>query len=210
MAPSLPTDSSNPTPKTTLRLFYADPTDLTATIPDQQDSQLRLFAALIDPFTLVNIYTALLPIKHPTLPAWSITAGISSIVSFFTKWPILIPRVVPPFDPAVVVARDYSLADDSLLKPTAASIPIPSLELGDWAWLQPYCTNAEHGEKKTQYDALGVSPGVTDGLGYAVYGCGGVSPDEEAYGIRVGCPPRTRESRGTVMRISMVMATTCA
>lgn len=162
----LPADPSKSIPSATLRPFYADPTDLTTTIPEQQDSQLRLFAALIDPFTPVNIYTALLPIKQLTLPSWSITAGISNIVSFFKTGPILIPTDVPPFDPTAIVTKDYTLADDSLLKPTTASIPIPSVGLGDWAWLQPYYANAENGGKKTQYNALGVSPGVTNGIGW--------------------------------------------
>lgn len=136
--------------------FYADPTDGTGDVIAIANQKLTKFAALIDPFTSIHAYTALLPIKQLQLAPWVIDHGINRIAAFFRIGPILVDEDVPPYDATKEVTQDYRLDDDTAPTPTG-SISVPSVKLGEWNWLQPFI-QGEGDDATTVFNALEVDP----------------------------------------------------
>ncbi|KAI9749955.1 MAG: 40S ribosomal protein S28, partial [Chaenotheca gracillima] len=134
----------------TLRPFYPDPHAMD--YMSEINGNLQVFAGIVDPFTAVHVYTALLPIRQLQLPPWTIEQGLSVISTFFKFGPILVPNDVPQFDPTKIIAKDYRLDDETPMAQTG-TIPIPAIGLTDWGWLQPYWDPVE---KATNYNLLGV------------------------------------------------------
>ena len=150
-----PDTAKNPS-LTSLKPFYIDPLTVnsTATYTAQRASQYKLYAALIDPFTPLHLYTALLPIKQLQIPAWALQEGVSRIATFFRMGPILSPADVPAFDPTQVVAEDYRLDDDARRPKEIGTLGVPSVSVADWSWLQPYWDDVGG---KTRYNLLGLT-----------------------------------------------------
>ncbi|MCJ1404015.1 hypothetical protein MMC11_007239 [Xylographa trunciseda] len=124
---------------TTISPFYPDPH--AADFAQERMQKIRVFAAIVDPFTAVNCYTALLPVRQMKLPQWTIHTGLNEISAFFKMGPFLVPSDVPAFDTTKIVAKDYKLDDPNAPQPNG-TLPIPSVGMGDWAWLQPYANRA--------------------------------------------------------------------
>lgn len=95
---------------------------------------LVTFIGLIDPFTPINLYTALLPIHQ----LWTVDLGIKEINTFFKTGPLLLSHDVPPFDASKAVIYDYRLDYEDAAPQTTGKIGVPSVGLWDWAWLQSY------------------------------------------------------------------------
>ena len=150
--------SSNPTvtsaispTDTVLKPFYADPSDKNVTLTAQRRKRTTILFGIIDPFTPVHIYSALLPIKTLTLPSFSISNGLANISTFFRLGPVLIPGDVPPCNDAMNVSQDYNFQSNP--PATNGKITIPSVGLGEFAWLQPY------GQIGTKYNFMDVDSG---------------------------------------------------
>lgn len=147
----------------TLKPFYMDVTDASHTNPVEydymsyEDNKLNIFAALVDPFTPINIYSALLPVKQLSIPPWCLASGIGRIASFFKTGPILLANDIPTYDSSKDVSKDYTL--DALPQPNG-SIAIPAVTAADWRWLQPYAQS----DGSTKYNALGVQTPSTKPL----------------------------------------------
>ena len=133
--------------------FYVDPSKR-ADYLDATDSYLNPLAAIVDPFTPVHVYSALLPIKQLAIPSWCISDGLGRIASFFKTGPTLLANDVPAFDPNKEIAQDYRLGDPDMPK-TNGTIPIPSVSMADYKWLQPYWVNA-NGAGKTKYNTMDI------------------------------------------------------
>ena len=131
--------------------FYADPSDTNKTLTAQRRMRTTIFSGIIDPFTPVHIYSALLPIKTLTLPSFSISNGLANISTFFRLGPVLIPGDVPPCNDELNVSQDYNFQSNP--PATNGKITIPSVGLGEFAWLQPY------GKPGTKYNFLDVDNG---------------------------------------------------
>lgn len=122
------------------------------------DMNTTIFAALVDPFTPVHIYSALLPIKQLQLPSWTVDRAMARLASFFRKGPTLIASDVPTFHPntstqTFVVDRDIPL-DDPKQPVQTGEIAVPAVSVGDWNWLQPYATSSSNSGLK--YNELAV------------------------------------------------------
>jgi len=143
--PSPLTSSSNPTHPISSSIlpsvapYYIRPDNLdTATFTSQRNKQLKVFGAIVDPFTAFHAYTGILPIGTLKLPSWTVQSALEKMTAFFHVGPIITTSDVPPF------SADYELtsAQDEKIMPTGpggtGGIGIPSLPIGDWAWLQPY------------------------------------------------------------------------
>ena len=115
--------------------FYPDPHS--SNFSQARMGSMEVFAGIIDPFSPLNCYTALLPIQQLKLPPWTIDFGLKEIAAFFKMGPFLVASDVPPFDGTKVVNQDYRL-DDQAAPASNGSIPIPAVGIGDWGWLQPY------------------------------------------------------------------------
>ncbi|MCJ1256561.1 hypothetical protein MMC24_004383 [Lignoscripta atroalba] len=145
-------DPSKPMPtNTTLSPFYVDP-HVTDYAKDTNE-MLKIFAGVVDPFTAVNCYTALLPIRQLQLPPWTIEQGLSALAAFFKFGPIMIPYDLPPFDSTKVITKDYRL-DDSSAPTQTGTLSIPAVGLGEWSWLQPFW---DSDKMQTNYNLLGVT-----------------------------------------------------
>ena len=135
--------------------FYIDPSQRPDYI-DATDSYLNPLAAIVDPFTPVNIYTALLPIKQLAIPSWCLSSGLDRIASFFKTGPTLIANDVPDFDPTKEVKEDYCL-NDPTMPATNGAIPIPAVGMADFKWLQPYQVEENGaGRGGTKYNTMDI------------------------------------------------------
>ncbi|KAI9692831.1 MAG: hypothetical protein M1822_004825 [Bathelium mastoideum] len=144
-------------PYPTLKPFWLDPE---AYIPDEptneayataaqayernRDSKLRIFGALIDPFSPVTGFSSILPVRTLTLPPWTWESALKKMTTFFHAGPLLVTSGVPAYDPAQRLDEDYNLAE----KEPAGKVQLPALQAADWNWLQPY--------EGADYMALGV------------------------------------------------------
>ena len=142
-----PDPQKQPQP-TTLKPFYIDPVADDYAV--QRNLQYKTFAALVDPFTPLHCYTALLPIKQLVIPPWALQDGVSRIASFFKIGPILSPVDVPAFDAKKEVAEDYRL-DDKTRPVETGTLAVPAISVADWSWLQPFWDG-----EKTRYNLLGL------------------------------------------------------
>ena len=155
-------DPANQPALSGVRPFYIDP----STEPDYvaaMGTKYSLFAAIVDPFTPIHVYSALLPIQQLQIPPWCISQGLNQIASFFKTGPTLIANDVPAFDATAKVAEDYRLDDKNAPKSTG-SIAIPAVSMADFKWLQPYwvdgsgavAENAGDDNGSTEYNVLDI------------------------------------------------------
>ena len=158
---------------TTLQPFYANPH--TDDVQTQRNDAMQIFPAIIDPFTAVHIYTALLPIAQLKLPPWILSTQLKNIASFFKIGPLLLPSDVPACDDTKVVTENYKLDDPAMQGMLNGEIELPNVGLADWGWLQPYYDYKDLGYGNTKYNILDVKnqkvkPTWTGGPATAVEG----------------------------------------
>ncbi|GME34033.1 hypothetical protein FN846DRAFT_301180 [Neofusicoccum parvum] len=131
-----------------LQPFWVDPTadGVTAqpagaadTYRRLREAQLRPFGALVDPFAPLHAATGVLPRLPLRLPTWTWQAALARMTAFFRAGPLLLSddAVVPAFDSARELRREYDLGQDAALQ-SGPGIGVPGLRGGDWAWLQAY------------------------------------------------------------------------
>ena len=124
-------------------------------VDSQYQSQSKAFLGLVDPFTAIHVYSALLPIQHLKLSSFVLSLDLDKICSFFKAGP-LIPNPLPAFDASKNVDHDYNLDPNAVNRPVeAGKVQIPALNLNDWAWLQPHWVTTT---QQTQYNMLGLEP----------------------------------------------------
>ena len=131
--------------------FYIRPDTLTPeTFTQKRNSQLTVFGGIVDPFTAIHAYTGILPIGTLKLPSWTVQSALEKMTAFFRVGPLLSTLDVPPFSAAFQPAnsQDEKLWDAG--PGGTGGIGIPSLPIGDWAWLQPYVE--KHGTTTSQED----------------------------------------------------------
>ena len=143
--------------------FYIDPRTAQNDYIDYIDaveSKFSRLAAIVDPFTPIHVYSALLPIQQLTIPPWCISQGLSRIASFFKTGPTLVAEDVPAFNPVAIVDKDYRL-DDAHAPGTTGKIAIPCVGMADFKWLQPYWVDAAkkkevsgENDGSTQYNVM--------------------------------------------------------
>lgn len=100
----------------------------------QRDQNLKVFTALVDPFTAVHAYTGILPIQSLALPVWTLQSAMDKMTAFFRMGPLMLTKDVPDF------TSDHVLKPDDPPDKTfpAVSVDIPAVSAGQWEWLQPY------------------------------------------------------------------------
>ena len=108
---------------------------------EQRSQNLRIFGAVVDPFLPINAYTGILPIKSLKLPTWTWETELKKMTTFIHAGPVIITENMPEFDSTKRLGDSYDL------KNTNGTMLLPSLQVADWAWLQPY--DAEKDRKPT-------------------------------------------------------------
>jgi hypothetical protein len=140
-----------------LSAFWIEPTKLDSASYESQrqlEYAKHTFVALINPFTPVHVYSSILPIQPLSHPPWTWQEAFTKMTAFFSLGPLIVPANVPAYNAAHQLTSAKKLSDDVLYPKSA--VPIPTVDLAEWAWLQPYVGDkAERADERT-YMALGV------------------------------------------------------
>ncbi|CAO2658401.1 Nn.00g061240.m01.CDS01 [Neocucurbitaria sp. VM-36] len=140
-----------------LSAFWIDPTALDSASYEskrQLEYAKHTFVALINPFTPVHVYSSILPIQPLSLPPWTWQEAFTKMTAFFSIGPLVVPANVPAYDASHKLTSDKKLSDDVLYPKSV--VPIPTVDLADWAWLQPYISDTAKKADERTYMALGV------------------------------------------------------
>ncbi|KAH8797905.1 hypothetical protein F5884DRAFT_687621 [Xylogone sp. PMI_703] len=135
------------------------------TIQSIHNSKMKVYGMIVDPFTPIHAYSAILPNRSLTLPPWTVQAAFKEMTAFFHVGPIITTKDVPPtYDMTHPLTGEYSLTDDSTNSMTtaAAAVPQPTVAIpvvgaAEWNWLQPYRLPTS----ETKYNALKIEGGGT-------------------------------------------------
>ena len=100
-----------------------------ALMSDQRLQAATILSALVDPFTPIHLYSAMLPIKTLTIPQFALDTGLRQIATFFRTGPILLDDPLPVYDDGKKVKEDYRLDDESKAPPTNGTIGVPGVSL---------------------------------------------------------------------------------
>lgn len=113
--------------------------DIADNITAASIGKMKVFGALIDPFTPLHGYSGFLPTQPLTLPPWTWHTALCKMTAFFHMGPIMVTEGVPPYNKDHKLKSGYNLKE---VKPVGA-VPIPALGLADWNWLQPYIDSTD-------------------------------------------------------------------
>jgi hypothetical protein len=125
--------------------YFIDPTkvDPSEGLLKSKAEKFRVKTLLIDPYTPLHLYSAILPIKSLKLPGWSLEAAMKnmskclcqarhiraynlSIAAFFALGPILVTRDVPKrYNDKEILQADSWLATQSADDPTTKAEACP-------------------------------------------------------------------------------------
>ncbi|KAL8810639.1 MAG: hypothetical protein Q9200_002409, partial [Gallowayella weberi] len=108
----------------TLKPYYPDP-DSGKPLPSQRLAASTILSALVDPFTPIHLYSALLPIKILSIPRSALDAGLKQIATFFRTGPILLDEPLPAYDEGRKVTQDYRFDDESKAPTANGTIGVP-------------------------------------------------------------------------------------
>jgi len=97
-----------------------------------RNRQLRVFGAIVDPFTPIHGLSSFLPAQSLQLDSWTWQEAMQNITAFFHAGPLNVPKDIGAYDPA------HPLTTASMKDPPTRNVPLPSLGSGDWSWLQPF------------------------------------------------------------------------
>ena len=107
-----------------------------------RNGELQVFGAVFDPFSPITGFSSILPIRTLKLPTWTWESALKKMTTFFHAGPLLFTDNVPDFD------KSKELSQDNYMEKFTANgkIAIPSMNIADWAWLQPYDLNTKQGD----------------------------------------------------------------
>ncbi|KAK0117084.1 hypothetical protein ONS96_012922 [Cadophora gregata f. sp. sojae] len=151
----------------TLTPYFIDPTsvDEKKGLLKAKAERLMVKTLLIDPYTSLHLYSAVLPIKTIKLPGWSLEAAMKNMTTFFVLGPLLVTKDVPKFyDTSRPLRADSWLTMQEAFDPMATEEAFPiKLPIaggkGMWNWLQPYVDSSQPGNGdpiRPRYNALEV------------------------------------------------------
>lgn len=92
-----------------------------ADINKERNAELKVFGAILDPFTAVHAYSSFLPTTALQLPPLTWQSAMNKMTAFFHLGPLLVPTDVSAFK----------------LSDKGKTVPIPALGLAEWIWQQP-------------------------------------------------------------------------
>ena len=154
------------------RPYFVDPTEAS---PEDyhhvQNQLLQVFCALVDPFSMISGYSAILPPKKLRLPQWAVNDALQDIAPFLRVGPVLVPGDLPD----VCLLRTAKLGEaevvNGTLKPTSVPAPVQTEEKApprvpvnkptddNWTWLQP-ALSSDDTEEPTYHEIELSSPGT--------------------------------------------------
>ncbi|KAI1092448.1 hypothetical protein F5B19DRAFT_209705 [Rostrohypoxylon terebratum] len=145
---------------------YITPEQYTET----RNSKMRVFGAILDPFTPTHGLSSFLPAKSLQLPSWTWQSAMQNITAFFHSGPLNVTQDVGDYD------STHPLTTTSMKDTPTRNISLPSLGAGDWNWLQPFL-NPDSTQDFPVFNAFGIekkgnlmTPGFQKGPYTAVEG----------------------------------------
>ena len=102
----------------------------------QRNSKPHVFGAIIDPFRPVHGFSGILPLRSLALPTWTWEKAMKRMKTFFRAGPMLVSNTLPAFD----TTKELDSVDklEEKIRDQKSQLPLPALQVADWAWLQPY------------------------------------------------------------------------
>lgn len=154
-----------------LSCFWLNPEDYTtggAEAPDTAkeytqawNDKLRVMGCVMDPFLPITAFSSILPVNNLRLSNWMWQEALQRMTAFFHLGPIVVTEDVEKYRTAgKALSGDYTLGNEKeypTLKEQA--VGMPSLQTGNWAWLQPYAGSTP--DSQAEYKPLGL--GRVDG-----------------------------------------------
>ncbi|KAG6362796.1 hypothetical protein INS49_007890 [Diaporthe citri] len=105
---------------------------------DIANEQLNVFGAIVDPFSPVHAYSAILPVKELVLPNWTWQSALDKISAFFHIGPVLVTSDVPDFIESRRLVQGKLPPKLVAKQKGETGVLLPGGSLGQWTWLQPY------------------------------------------------------------------------
>ncbi|KAK6347972.1 hypothetical protein TWF718_005792 [Orbilia javanica] len=99
---------------------------------EERYKNLRVFGAILDPFTAVHGYSSILPACSLKLPTWTWQEPMNNMTAFFHAGPLTLTKDAPLY------RKENKLTTENMKNDPAANLSLPALTVGDWNWLQPY------------------------------------------------------------------------
>lgn len=142
-----------------------------AVYDDQRNKKMKIFGALVDPFTAVHAYSSFLPARALQLAPWTWQDAMNRMTAFFHAGPVTLTKDVKEYDPTRPLTLEESL------KTPSANVALPAMDAGEWNWLQAYVDPASDETKPPVFNSYGIDklvnwkkPGFEDGPYTAVEG----------------------------------------
>lgn len=99
---------------------------------DDRNRKMKVYGAIMDPFTPVHAFSSFMPTKSLQLPPWTWQDAMQNITAFFHAGPLSVTHDVGVYD------RSHPLTTKSMKDAPPRNVAFPSLGAGDWNWLQPF------------------------------------------------------------------------
>lgn len=130
-----------------------------ADIDKERNAELRVFGAILDPFTAVHAYSSFLPTTALQLPPFTWQSAMSKLSAFFHLGPLLVTTDVTA-PPSSEQAKEVQIPADVAVPPPSdevktGKVPIPAMGLAEWCWQQP-CGGADADGNPTTTMKLGI------------------------------------------------------
>ena len=128
--------------------YYLDPVTTTSNnFLAKKAEQYTVTSLLIDPYTPTHAYSPILPVKHLTLPSWTIQTAFEKMHAFFHLGPLLLTADVP--------GTRADVAEEVIKLPVSG-------RKGTWNWFQPYAQDGDPNAVDPRYAQMEVQEDLGD------------------------------------------------
>ncbi|MCJ1395662.1 hypothetical protein MMC18_008548 [Xylographa bjoerkii] len=152
-----------------LRPYFVDPTEASADDYHYVQNQVyQVFSVIVDPFSIISGYSAILPPKQLKLPPWTINNALQEVAPFLSMGPLLVPEDMP--DPQFLrtamigeteresTGQIKTMSTAPLVKTETKDpprLPVQKPTNEDWIWLQPI--RSDDGSRGLKYYEIDLS-----------------------------------------------------
>ncbi|KAF7545328.1 hypothetical protein G7Z17_g9254 [Cylindrodendrum hubeiense] len=144
--------------------YYFDPTKARpAALEILHYRKLKVFGAIIDPFTAIHGYSSILPVRELKLSPGMWQKAFRNMTAFFHMGPLIVTKdLVMPTKPVVPPGEANAPAGDvedpATEKPGPSKVSLPTNSLAQWEWLQPHVVGNQDLPESVQVERFEVAP----------------------------------------------------
>ncbi|GAW24015.1 hypothetical protein ANO14919_135940 [Xylariales sp. No.14919] len=118
---------------------------------DQQNQKLRIYGAIVDPFTAIHGYSSFLPAQSLALQPWTWQGAMDNMLAFLHAGPLTLAGDVGGYD------KSQRLTTENAKEKPARNVGLPAaLQALEWSWLQPYVDPDDPGAGTPVFNAYGI------------------------------------------------------